>query len=188
MAATVVAINGVGASLKITATATTPASAACTLANDTAGALGNIPIVKSCANLTVTGMSNGEDTLPAASIQDALSYDKVIGSDGQLNEIKNVIVTCTAAGDTDIVALVLHKRICILRMIAQCASAGTSTLTLKTGSGTALSPVLAFAASEQRVYGDGNRRVFEPTNPNEKLYATAGARNVEVQIDYIEIP
>lgn len=53
------AINGVTTGLTVTATATTPASGSCTLANDTAGSDGNLSIEKTGANITVVGMAGG---------------------------------------------------------------------------------------------------------------------------------
>lgn len=62
MAALVVAINSEAAGLGLTATASEPADANCTLANDATGVIGNVPITTTCEELTtVTGMSGGQD-------------------------------------------------------------------------------------------------------------------------------
>ena len=58
MATLITAIN-TAVPLDVTATASTPPDANCTLENDTAGADGNVPIIKTGAAITVTGMGGG---------------------------------------------------------------------------------------------------------------------------------
>jgi len=58
MAALITAIN-TAVPLDVTATPSDPPDADCTLENDTPGAAGNVPIVKTGANITVTGMGGG---------------------------------------------------------------------------------------------------------------------------------